>query len=181
MMKAHEFTVIASGLDPEAEDFEDRFYEAGCSDATISHQKGLIILEFVREAKNFAHAIISAFQDVRAAGATVERFEPDYLVSLSDIAERCGLTRAAVTLYWQGKRGRGFPSPVARVTSESPLWDWVDVSRWMHEQINLPAEAVLEARMVREATLVMQQRKPVPADEFAKALDRIGETEVLRA
>ena len=27
-MKTHEFTVVASGLDPEAEDFEERFYEA---------------------------------------------------------------------------------------------------------------------------------------------------------
>ena len=180
-MKAYEFTVIASGLDPEADGFENRFYEAGCSDATISYQKSLIILEFVREAKNFAHAIISAFQDVRAAGATVERFEPDYLASLSDIADRCGLTRAAVTLYWQGKRGRGFPSPVARVTSESPLWDWVDVSRWMHAQISLPAEVVLEARLVREATLVTQQRKPIPADEFAKAINRIHEAVSLHA
>ena len=29
-----EFAVIASGLDPEADDVFDRFYEAGCDDAT---------------------------------------------------------------------------------------------------------------------------------------------------
>ena len=45
-MKNYSFAIVASGLDPEADNFEDRFFEAGCSDATISFQKGLIILEF---------------------------------------------------------------------------------------------------------------------------------------
>jgi hypothetical protein len=33
-MKIFEFSIIASGLDPEAEDFADRFFDAGCDDAT---------------------------------------------------------------------------------------------------------------------------------------------------
>jgi hypothetical protein len=155
-MKTHEFTIVASGLDPEAEDFEDRFYEAGCDDATISHQKGAIILEFAREAPTFAKALISAFADVQKAGAKVERIEPDYLVNLSDIATRSGLSRAAISLYCKGERGDGFPAPVARVTSESPLWDWVDVSRWMVRHNKLPRDEVLHARMVKEANLLAQ-------------------------
>ena len=70
-MKTHEFTIVASGLDPEAEDFEDRFYEAGCDDATISFQKGVILLEFAREAPSFAKALISAIADVQRTGAEV--------------------------------------------------------------------------------------------------------------
>ncbi len=157
-MKTHEFTIIASGLDPHADGFEDRFFEAGCGDATISFQKGVIILEFAREAKNFVHALTSAFTDVHRAGAKVERFEPDYLVSLSDIAARSGKTRAAISLYVKGERGKGFPAPIARVMSTSPLWDWVDVSRWMHESGCISEEAVVEARMVREANRVTQER-----------------------
>jgi hypothetical protein len=38
-MKMHEFSIIASGLDPRAEDFELRFYGAGCDDAAIAFQK----------------------------------------------------------------------------------------------------------------------------------------------
>src|ERR1041385_5630982 len=30
-MKTFEFSIVASGLDPEAEGFADRFYDAGCS------------------------------------------------------------------------------------------------------------------------------------------------------
>jgi len=89
-MKIHEFTIIASGLDPEADDFEDRFFDAGCDDATIAFQKGVIIVEFAREAVSFSKAVTSVYEDVLHAGANVERVEPDYLGSLSEIAERSG-------------------------------------------------------------------------------------------
>ena len=171
-MKNYQFVVVASGLDPDSEDFEDRFFEAGCGDATISFQKGLTIVEFNRQAKNFAHAITSAFTDVHKTGATVERFEPDYLVSLSDIAARSGLSRAAISLYCKGERKADFPSPVARVTSESPLWDWVDVARWMHLNLKLSRDVVLEARMVREANLVTLRRPPAPA-QFRALIERV--------
>jgi len=39
-------------------------------------------------------------------GATVERIEPDHLVSLADIARRAGLTRAAISLYAKGMRAQ---------------------------------------------------------------------------
>jgi len=170
-MKTHEFAIVASGLDPEAEDFEDRFFEAGCDDATISFQKGVILLDFAREAQTFSKALISAIEDVQRAGAKIERVEPDYLVSLSDIATRSGLSRAAISLYCKGERGKGFPAPVARVTSESPLWDWVDVSRWMHTNDRLPASDVLQARMVKEANLVAQS-KTLRSDQFMKQLKK---------
>jgi len=38
------------GSKPEARDLEERFFEAGCDDATISFQKGVTVLEFAREA-----------------------------------------------------------------------------------------------------------------------------------
>jgi hypothetical protein len=173
MMREYAFTIIASGLDPEADDFEDRFFEAGCSDASISYQKGLIIVEFTRAAKNFSHAVTSALADVQKAGAAVERFEPDYLVSLSEIASRSGLSKAAISLYGKGERGEGFPSPVARVTSEHPLWDWVEVSRWLQKQNRLSADIVLEARILRDANYITKMQG-VRIDQFGKLLeDRI--------
>jgi hypothetical protein len=89
-MKTFEFSIIASGLDPEAEDFADRFYKAGCDDATIAFQKGGIIAEFAREALSVEDAIISAVECVIAAGARVNRIEPDPLISLAAIAARTG-------------------------------------------------------------------------------------------
>ena len=66
-MKMHEFCIIASGLDPEAEDFEARFVNAGCDDATVSFQKGHIIVDFTRKAKSPGDAIASAIEAVQNA------------------------------------------------------------------------------------------------------------------
>ncbi len=64
-MKTHAFTIVALGMDTKSDDFEDRFYNAGCDDATISLWKGAIILEFAREAPTFDEALASALADVR--------------------------------------------------------------------------------------------------------------------
>lgn len=168
-MKSYEFTVIATGLDPAADDFEDRLYEAGCSDATVSFQRGVILIEFARQAQSFKEAVVSAFENVQSAGATIERFEPDYLVTLTDIAQRTGLSKAVISLYSKGERGRDFPGPIARVTTESPLWDWVDVARWMYAQGKLSKDAVLEARMVRAAN---QGARAKSTNNFARQLEK---------
>ena len=150
-MKTYEFSIIASGLDPDADDFADRFYDAGCDDATVSFQKGHIIIDFAREAGSISDAVASAIDNVHAAGVKVDRIEPDPLVSLSEIAARAGLTRAAITNYAKGTRGKGFPAPIARVTSDSPLWDWASVARWMVANEKLPREDAVAAGVVKEA------------------------------
>jgi hypothetical protein len=172
MMKIHEFTIIASGVDPEAEDFEDRFFEAGCDDATLSFQKGVIIAEFSREAVSFSKAVTSAYEAVLRAGATVERVEPDYLVSLSEIAERSGKTRQAISLYTNGGRGEGFPAPVVRVTSKHPLWDWEEVAAWLVERDALPKEELVRARVVKEANLHLEANE-APEDNFVRRLEAL--------
>jgi predicted DNA-binding transcriptional regulator AlpA len=150
-MKTFEFSIIASGIDPDADDFGDRFVEAGCDDALVAYQKGHIIIDFAREADTIDEAVASAIENVRAAGAVVDRIEPDPLVSLADIAARTGLTRAAITNYFKGSRGRNFPAPVAKVTSDSPLWDWADVAHWMASNAKVPAELSVEASVLKEA------------------------------
>lgn len=173
-----EFAIIASGLDPEEDDFFDRFYEAGCDDATIAFQKGHIIVDFGREAESLEDAIASAIADVKKTGATVDRVEPDPLVSLSDMAARAGLTRAAMTNYSKGARAQDFPAPVAKVTSDSPLWDWATVARWMYQNNRLGREAAMEAEIVKQANAViddgggdMARRLKKKARDVAAALD----------
>ena len=179
-MRVHEFTVIASGLHPENDDLANRFYEAGCDDASIAFQKGLIILEFAREASTFSSAIISAYGNVTTAGAKVERFEPDYLVSLADMAKRTGLTRAALTHYHKGERAQDFPTPIARVMSDSPLWDWHEVASWLWENKKVGRvdhEAVIQARVMKEANVVVESYG-TPSDAFTKRmLERVRDFE----
>ena len=150
-MKVFEFSIIASGLDPQADDFEARFYEVGCDDATVSFQKGHIILDFAREAESIDAALATAVAAVTKAGATVDRVEPDPFVSLADIAARTGMSRAAMTQYSKGQRSQGFPAPVAKVTSDSPLWDWAAVAHWLFEHQKLAREKAIEAAAVKAA------------------------------
>lgn len=176
-MKVHEFTVIASGLHPETSDLANVFYAAGCDDASLSFQKGLIIVEFAREAPTFSSAVISAYDNVTATGARVERFEPDYLVSLADISKRTGLSRAALTHYHKGERGQNFPTPIARVTSDSPLWDWHAVAAWLCEHNKVGHEVVIQARVMKEANMVMQSFG-TPSDAFTQRMrERVREYE----
>ena len=174
-MKTHEFSIIASGLNPEAEDFETRFYDAGCNDATISFQKGHIIADFAREAESLEDAIASAVDAVLAAGAKVDRVAPDPLVSQTDMAARAGLTRASLSNYSGGKRGSHFPAPIARVTSESPLWDWATVARWMYENKKLGKEAALDAEIVRQANVAICNGESHLSETLKKAAKEYSE------
>ena len=150
-MKTFEFSIVASGLDPEADGFADRFFDAGCDDATLSFQKGRIVLDFARAAASLQGAIASAVEDVAKAGAKVDRIEPDPLVSLIDIAARSGLSRQAITNYAKGERAKNFPAPMARVTADSSLWDWATVARWMFKNRKIERDAAIEAEIFKEA------------------------------
>lgn len=66
-----EFAITVAGVDPQDEDFEVRFYDAGCDDATISMQRGEVVLDFCREGETLKSAILSAIQDIGRAGAKV--------------------------------------------------------------------------------------------------------------
>ena len=163
-MSRFEFAFVASGIDPE-EEFEDRFFDAGCQDATLAFMNGRLVALFAREAESYAHAVHSAYRAMIEAGATVERFEPDYLVNRNEIAARCIITKQAVSLYASNQRGAGFPAPVARVTTKSPLWDWVEVARWFHDKGKLPLAEVEHARIGRAVNLHLVATRAVPVPE----------------
>ena len=176
-MKVHEFTIVASGLHPDTDDLVNVFFEAGCDDAALSFQKGMIILEFDREAASFSAAVVSAFDNVVNAGAKVERFEPDHLVSLTDIANRAGLSKAAITNYHKGDRAAHFPKPVARVTSESPLWDWCEVATWLHGRDKLGRDEMIQARIVKEANAVIDSHDIRPDHFIERMTERVRQLE----
>jgi hypothetical protein len=166
-MSEFEFSFLVSGMDPHADDFADRFFEAGCHDATLMLTRGLVAVCFAREADNYAQAVVAGYRDVLKAGAVVERFEPDFLVSRSDISKRANLSKAAISLYVSGERGSGFPAPCARITSSNPLWDWVEVSAWLHRNSQLPRDAVVNARISRVVNWVVQSKETLPSPEKA--------------
>tara|TARA_B100000315_G_scaffold151835_1_gene140635 strand:- start:4642 stop:5202 length:561 start_codon:yes stop_codon:yes gene_type:complete len=166
---SHSFSLVLDGVDIEADDFEDCFFEAGCDDALIAVIKETVILDFDRAAKNLIHAIASAVKDVQSTGARVIRVEPDPLVSVSDIAERIDASRQAVSLWTLGKRGPGkFPAPVVRVNSDTPLWDWTGVARWLYinDKLDDPG-MIVKAAIVSYANNAIAYAGSTKPNQFA--------------
>ena len=174
-MTTFEFTIIATGLDPEANNFESRFYDGACNDASVSFQKGHILLDFARDADSLEQAISTAVLDAQEAGATVERIEPDPLVSLADIASRADMSRGAMTNYVQGLRQVGFPPPRLRVTTKSPMWDWADVAIWLYQKERVAREVALHAVIVSAANGALECGGDFAVDLHARVEARKAE------
>ena len=76
----YEFVLVLSGIDDITTELEDRLYESGCDDATLSFQAGRTTLQFARAADSLAAAVDSAVRDVHAAGITVAAVESEHPV-----------------------------------------------------------------------------------------------------
>ncbi len=70
--REYDFALIVSGVPTITSEVEDALYNAGCNDATISMQYGLLYLEFSRMANSLQQAIVSAIRNVREAGIGAE-------------------------------------------------------------------------------------------------------------
>lgn len=167
MTKTFEFSYILSGVDPHSDTFADKFFEAGCDDATLMLLSGAVVATFARESETYSDAVISSYVDLLCAGATVERFDPDFLVTKSDIAERSGLTRQAISNYAKGERGVDFPTPAFRVMTSSPLWDWVEVSDWLFKNDQIGKEIFHEAQISRGVNMFIEQNAAITSTEKA--------------
>lgn len=161
-MSVFDFTFIVDA-DPETDDFEDRFIEVGCDDATFLLMRGAAALSFDREAPSYKEAVLSAYQQIKSTGADIIRFEPDFLVSATDIAERSGKTKQSIALYIKGDRKSGFPLPHARIASSNPLWDWVEVSEWLLKNQMIDEEVYREAAISRIINASAQMNQVIPA------------------
>ena len=67
-MDIQDFTLtflLPQGLDPF--DYENALQEAGCDDATLSWQAGMMMLDFSRRATSRPQAVASALDAVRRA------------------------------------------------------------------------------------------------------------------
>lgn len=147
--REYDFTLVLSGISVDDEAAEERLFEAGCDDATLSFRSGRPYLTFSREAKSLKDAILSAVGNVKCAGYDVIRTDVCDLVTQSDIARRTGRKRQQISQYRMGIRGPGgFPPPACYITDEKPLWYWCEVADWLHQHDMISEDVSLEAREV---------------------------------
>ncbi|MGN7611606.1 helix-turn-helix transcriptional regulator [Magnetococcales bacterium HHB-1] len=140
-MKTFEFTLVLTISDSEwdADTFEDKLFESGCDDALVfSGRRGVLALEFNRNALSAEQAILSALENIKTAFPTTELLEikPD-LVTLSDIAKLLGQSRQNI------RKLEGFPPPI--ITAPSPLWHLYQVTQWYEKNKHQVFEKTLVA------------------------------------
>ena len=174
-----EFALIVGGV-PELNDaIMDALSDAGCNDATVSMQYGLLYLEFGRTANSLQDAIISAIRNVLDAGigASVVRVDDCNLVTQAEIARRMGRSRQMVFQYITGARGPGgFPPPACLLTEERPLWQWCAVSYWLYTNNLLREEECLHAAVVEAINNLLERQHMPPGlfDRVSGQMDFLG-------
>jgi hypothetical protein len=173
-MAIHDFAFIIDA-DPHDEAVENLLMDEPFGDATLILQNGALALSFDRDADSFKDAVLSAYLDIRNVGLPVLSFEPDYLVTSTEIARRVNLSRSAISKYEHSDIG--FPAPVRGVLSKRPVYDWVAVSKWFvsrHELdpseydralisriMNFGAQAESAMRLPISVSLLIDQRLQV--------------------
>lgn len=143
----HNFTLVLTpspGLDDGSA--IEALGEAGATDATVGRRAdGIWTAVFYREASSFEEALKSAIRDIRTAGLTVRRVEPDDFVTQAEVAERLGRSSESIRLLATGQRGdRSFPGPAVRATSRGSLWRWSEIAAWA----GLPDEEIDRATWI---------------------------------
>lgn len=74
-MAKYEFTLVLSGSPELTEEAAERLFDAGCDDGTPGTCKGVLSIDFHRQAPSLEEAIRSAIANVKSAGYEVERVE----------------------------------------------------------------------------------------------------------
>ncbi|MGH3387348.1 MAG: hypothetical protein ACRDOO_00545 [Actinomadura sp.] len=135
-------------------------------DATVQadHRGGIIM--FSREADDAVQAIVSAIEDVEAAGMVVAGIAEDR-VTVDEIAERAKVTTASVRYWIAGDRGPGdFPEPKVKRPRAS-LYSWAEISAWLTttklgEVDHLAAETARACALIQAVLIVRQGMRELP-------------------
>ncbi|MDO5058587.1 MAG: helix-turn-helix transcriptional regulator [Neisseria sp.] len=147
-MANYHFTILIRDAAHDTENLEDRLFEAGCDDALLCFHNHTVYLEFDREAESAQAAVSSALDNIRQAGFQEAVLQENGFATLSEMAARAGLSRAALSNYARGQRGTDFPAPMYGIGSNSALYSWPEVASWLYRngQLAKPQFDVAQVR-----------------------------------
>lgn len=171
---SYTFMLVLERTSARWEAIEEAVFAAGCDDATLGLRNGTIFLDFDRTSANFETAVLTAIHDVESApiGLRVKRIEPDDWVTAAEIARRLAVSREAVRLWIEGKRGNGgFPAPRSGLSGNTVLWSWLEVSRWLVATKKLGDDAFVKtAEVIAAINRALETRTPSDLDRRSMRL-----------
>jgi len=170
-MSIYQFTLRLS-REISAEEIES-LYDTGLSDAGIESGPSGTLIDFIREADNWAAAIGSAVADIeKVPGLRVTGAGQVDQVTMLDIARRAGRSREAVRLWASGKRGPGgFPATQWESPGGERFWSWPAVAVWISDHLHIPVEVTPDE--IRWADAVLNARQA--AADAQQALNEADE------
>ena len=137
-----------------------------------SHSGSRASVEFAVDSEVPLNAALDACAGLSSASYTPLRFDLD-LVSLSDIAERVGVSRETARLWSEAKRREGFPAHFTTVGA-SRIWAWADVCDWLEaeglQRDPLYTEAPLPVDVVRVVNGMLARRRQSEQEGWRPAL-----------
>jgi hypothetical protein len=172
------FRVCFEGDLSDAERVVDVLYGAGCDDATVSVERDGSVgcADFDREASDAFTAVVSAVEQIQAAGFRVSLVGEDP-VTATDIAERAGRSQQTVSAWINAARGPG-GFPPARIDRHwGSVYSWAEVTDWLarNELGDLDPVAVQVAAACATVSALLDARArlqalPTPAAQRARRL-----------
>jgi len=187
MATTHRFTLQLEGLDDITDQQLSALFAAGCDDGTFGKHNGTWLAEFDRTAKRFDEAVGTAIRQIETAVSELRVVrlvdEHDDLVTASEIARRAELSREAIRLLANGKRGSNtFPRPRAVLGKAQRLWYWPDVAKWFTRERHTRIRTELDehAAFVRALNAALELRRlssEVPRRERATVAGVLKEAE----
>lgn len=170
-MNTYWFDVEVDGpvTEEHVEALGDVLTAAGGIDATVQAGDEGGTVTFSRAADDAIQAVVSAIEHVTLSGMHVTGVTEDLVVP-DEIAERAGVTSAAVRYWITGERGPGgFPQPKV-LRQRASLYSWAEVCVWLAaarlgEVDHLAAQTAQACALANAALTVSRGMRELPAHD----------------
>ena len=143
------FTVIATGVG--ITDETHAVLSAACTIEHVGWKNRYTTIECFAPISRLGEVIDDLVAAARTIGATVQRIEPDPLMTLQEMAHLSGLGWSAMFAFATYGTDDPMPGPVARLAADRPLWDWRAVGPWLATRGHIEEWLTLIAPIVEEA------------------------------
>lgn len=175
-MKYYNFNLVTDKnsivSDEDLFDISDELYEAGCNDGMPCVYGDTLYIEFDRKGESFEQAVVSAIKDIESVqNIKVTSVDAGEWVGLTDAATLSGTTKASLSRYSKGERGKGgFPCPLQRIDSKNPLWSWSEIATWLESQDKIETELLEIAQATATINMSLQLRDKAKFDRVSTML-----------